>query len=234
MGHEIVLALAAHPDDLEFGVSATTAAWAREGADVYYIVCTDGERGFAEELPIRQRIRIRHEEQRAAAQVAGAKDVMFLGHTDGELENNAKLREDIVKAIRHYRPTRVMFADPANQSFDSFYRFHPDHRAAAIAMYDALYPAAGNPHFFPHLIEQGYLPHSPSEAYLFGTEQANIWVDITETIDLKVKALMCHKSQISPERFKDLEKLLRERAQEVGQQQNMACADAFRRVEIPH
>lgn len=232
-GHEVVLAVAAHPDDLDFSVSATVALWAREGAEVYYVVCTDGERGFQEELPIRERIHIRREEQRAAAQTVGAKDVIFLGHTDGELANTPKLQEDLVKVMRRYRPTRVMAADPASQAFDSFYRFHPDHRAAALALYDALYPAAGNPHFFPHLIELGYLPHTPREVYFFGSEKPNVWIDISDTIGLKVRALLCHESQIGPERAGEITKYARERAEQVGNERNLAYADAYRRLEIP-
>jgi LmbE family N-acetylglucosaminyl deacetylase len=235
MEHEKILAIAAHPDDLDFRIAGSAALWGREGRHVEYVVCTSGEKGFSNfegpHLSYEERWDIRESEQRAAAEVVGVRAVHFLRHPDGELANTLALRRDLVRMMRQAKPDLVISDDPAKDAYDSFYGYHSDHRAVAQAAFDALYPAAGNENFFPELIEEGLEPFSPKEAFFGGRGTLDTWFDIAETFDLKMKALACHKSQID-----DIEKLIpqmREWARANGEGGGIECAEGFRSLEVP-
>ena len=182
-----VLAIGAHPDDIEFGCGATLAKWARAGAHVELAVLTDGSKGtWDPESDLDALVRTRQEEQRAAARVLGATDVHFLGAVDGELESDAPTRERVCGLLRAVRPDVVLGHDPWKQ-----YRLHPDHRHAGQLVIDGIV-AARDPHFFP----AAGSPHRPDRLLLF---EAQV-VDHIETvgdrdIGAKVQALLCHHSQ---------------------------------------
>jgi LmbE family N-acetylglucosaminyl deacetylase len=235
MDHEKILAIAAHPDDLEFRCAGSAALWNREGRHVEYVVCTSGEKGFGgnggPSLSNEERWAIRESEQRAAAEVVGVRAVHFLRHPDGELANTPALRRDLVRIMRKVKPGLIISDDPAKDAYDSFYGYHSDHRAVAQAAFDALYPAVGNANFFPELIEEGLEPFSPKEAFFGGRGILDTWFDIAETFDLKMKALACHKSQID-----DIEELIprmREWAKTTGEAGGIECAEGFRSLEVP-
>jgi LmbE family N-acetylglucosaminyl deacetylase len=183
-----VLAVGAHPDDIEFGCAATLAKWADSGAQVHLVICTDGSKGtWDADADLDTLIATREEEQRDAAKVLGAVDVRFLGQVDGELENDVATRAALCAAIREVRPTVVLTHDPWQP-----YRLHPDHRAAGLLTVGAIV-AARDPHFFP---EQRITPHRPETLLLF--EPARI--DHLERVDplhveRKVDALLAHRSQ---------------------------------------
>jgi LmbE family N-acetylglucosaminyl deacetylase len=227
-----VLVIGAHPDDIDFGCSGTVARWTRQGRQVDYCLVTSGEKGFEEDLPLEERIRIREEEQLAAARLLGVREVIFLREPDGEVAHTLALRGRIVETIRRTRPEAVLCADPAEQKFDNFYRYHPDHRAVAGAVYDALYPACGNRFFYPHLLAQGLLPHRVAEVF-FGylSAEANFYVDISETIDLKIQALACHRSQLAD--WDGMAEAIREWARKVGEPKSIPFAEAYRRIALP-
>jgi LmbE family N-acetylglucosaminyl deacetylase len=235
MKHHRILAIAAHPDDLDFRLAGSAAIWIREGRHVEYVVATSGEKGFggngASRISTEERRAIREEEQCEAARVVGVEEVHFLRHTDGELANTAELRHQLVAVMRRVKPDLIISDDPAKDAYDSFYGYHSDHRAIGQAVFDAIYPAVSNENFFPELIGEGLAPHKPKEAY-FGThEHPNTWIDIGETFDLKVKALACHKSQIS-----DIDKLvpgLRDWSRKSGEEKGFALAECFRSLGIP-
>ncbi|MCA9974723.1 MAG: PIG-L family deacetylase [Anaerolineales bacterium] len=139
---ERALFIYAHPDDIEFGVAGTAAKWAKQGCEVTYVIITDGNAGSHEEGMTKEKIAaIRREEQSAAAQTAGAQQCVFLGYDDGMLQPTLALRKDLVREIRRYRPNVVVCGDPAFYYSESYIN-HPDHRAAAVATLEAVFPAA--------------------------------------------------------------------------------------------
>ncbi len=228
---ERALVICAHPDDLDFGCCGTIALWRRAGAEVTYVVCTDGDKGSDDPTLSPEEIaRIRQGEQRAAARVVGVDEVVFLGFPDGELENIPQLRRALVGAIRRFRPQTVLCQDPGNRGFENVFVAHRDHRAAAEAAFDAMYPAAGSPRFFPELIPRGLGPHRVQEAYFFGTHAPNRWMDITATMDLKIKALLCHESQFGNRG--DFEAFIRERFRAAGKAAGCEYAEPFRRLVL--
>ena len=235
MDHKKILVIAAHPDDIDFRCAGSIALWSQEGRHVEYLVCTSGEKGFsgsgASALSIDERREIREKEQRAAAETVGAKTVHFLRHTDGELANTAELRRDLVRVMRQVKPDLVISDDPARDAYDSFYGYHSDHRAIGLAAFDALYPAVGNENFFPELLADGFEPHRPKEVFFGSREKMNTWFDITNTFELKTKALACHKSQIAD--IKELIPRLREWAKETGKEKGYSYAEGFRCLEMP-
>jgi len=201
----------------------------QEGKEVVYCVITNGEKGIQKVNKGRKAmIAMRKIEQKAAAKVVGVSKVIFLGEIDGSLENTPKLRKKIVKTIRQVMPDTVFSLDPANLSFDSFGRFHRDHRATAEAVFDAIYPATGSSAFFPELERSGVLPHQIKRVWFFGTENPNIFIDITKTINKKIEALGRHKGQIKD--MKKVEKWIRSRAREMGRKKKMKFAETFRQL----
>lgn len=191
------LVLAAHPDDSEFGAAGTLALWARDGWEVYYVICTDGSKGSDDLAMTPDRlVPLRKEEQRAAARLLGVKEVFFLDYVDGELAYTREFVRDVVRAIRTIRPHSVFSHDP-NQIVRNAFINHPDHRCTGTVALDSVYPLARNRRTFPELLEEGLEPHSAREVYLWSTSEINHSVDITEVIDLKLEALSKHASQIA-------------------------------------
>jgi len=186
-----ILAVSAHPDDVEFTSGGALARWAAEGWIVHLVVCTDGGKGSHDSgidpaaLAARRRA-----EQQAAAETLGIAEVVFLDYPDGELNRASGLVADLARLVRHFRPRRLLAWDPWRR-----YELHPDHRAAGLATLDAVV-AAGNPHYFPEQITEGAAPHQVSEVYLYGAEEPDTWVDITATFERKVAAIACHRSQV--------------------------------------
>ncbi len=160
----------------------------------------------------------------------GCRKVIFLRLKDGELENNREFRKMLVRVLRQYRPDIVLAMDPANLRFENVYVSHSDHRAGALAAFDAIYPAARNRNFFPELLEEGLSPHAVNRIYFFGTADPNTWIDISETIEIKIEALRAHKSQV--EAFEDLSAWVRERFGQYGKEKGVAYAETFRHLVI--
>ncbi len=229
---EKAMVISPHPDDIDFGCSGTVARWSREGKKILYVICTSGDKGTDDpQMNLEVLANIREKEQRAAAHEVGVREVIFLRLKDGELEDNRELRGLLVKVIRIHRPEVVLSIDPSNFLFDNPYVNHRDHRVTALAVFDAIYPAARNPNFFPEHLEEGLSTHSVDAILFFATNRPNIWIDITDTIESKITSLQCHKSQIA-----DLESVgtwLRKRSSEVGKERNLAFAESFRYLEFP-
>jgi LmbE family N-acetylglucosaminyl deacetylase len=226
-----VLVISAHPDDVDFGCGGTMARWAGEGAEVFYCICTSGEKGTDDPtLPCHALAPLREKEQRAAARVVGAKDVVFLRKPDGELQYSLEFRGDLVRVIRQVRPHTVFTHDPANRAFDIQYIFHADHRVVGELAFDAVYPAALNHNFYPSHMVEGLSPHAVSEIYFFASAQPDAWIDITPTLHLKLKALRCHASQIKNPRM--MEQMVRTWFGAWGREKGFAYAERFRRLEI--
>jgi LmbE family N-acetylglucosaminyl deacetylase len=224
------MAVVAHPDDIEFTCAGTLARWAINGARICYVLCTSGEVGIAQAGMTKEKAAsIREAEQRAAAQIAGAQDVVFIREPDGLLQPTLELRKKIVREIRRFRPEVVVCGDPTIVWSGDDYINHPDHRAAATAALDAVFPAAGQPNLFQELEEEGLQAHKPRKVYVTGWSQTDLYVNITDTIDIKVAALRAHISQMGDW---DPEPRIKEWAAERARGKEMQYAEGFRVVTL--
>ena len=204
-----VLVVAAHPDDVDFGSAGTIATWTDAGLDVSYCIVTDGDAGgFDLEVPRSAIAGIRQDEQRKAAATVGVTDVEFLGYPDGRLAVSFELRRDITRTIRRTRPDRVLIQSP-ERDLRNLYVSHPDHLAAGEAALCAVYPDARNPFAHPELLtEDGLQAHTVPEVWVVSpNDQAERYVDITDTFDRKIAALRAHASQTA--HMPDLEGMVR-------------------------
>ena len=163
-----------------------------------------------------------------ACNIVGFNKIIFLRQTDGDLEHTRELRQKLTEVIRKVKPNIIISFDPANSRFDNFYRFHRDHRIAAEAVFDAIYPAVGSEVFFPELMRKNILPHKIDEVWFYAPEQPNFYINITKTINQKIKALKKHKSQLKG--IAGLEKRMRDRAKKIGKKKKMPYAESFRKV----
>ena len=223
-----VMVVTPHPDDAEYGVAGTVVRWAREGKDIIYVVCTNGDKGTSDvNVKPEELAKIREQEQLAAARLLGVREVLFLRHPDQGLEDTPEFRKEIVCLIRMYQPEIVVTADPYRR-----YIWHRDHRITGQVTLDAVFPYARNHLAYPDLLEKDLHPHRVKEVLLWASEDPNYRSDITDTFDLKIAALRCHKSQIGQVPYPDLEKWLRQRHEMMAEGENFELAEAFHRVEM--
>jgi len=225
---KVVLGVAAHSDDLDFGASGTFAKFAHDGYDCYYLILTDSSKGSRDPKMTPSKLAaIRKKEQIASAKLIGVKDVFFLNHVDAELVADLKLRKEIVAYIRKLKPEIVVTQDPTYLFSDRFVN-HTDHRAAGTATIDAVFPAARNPMTFPELKKQGLEPHRVSQMYLSNMQSPNFAVDISKYIDLKIKGISLHKSQgmsKNPE-------FMRAFSEALGKKWNFKHAETFFKIDF--
>jgi LmbE family N-acetylglucosaminyl deacetylase len=221
-----VMVIVAHPDDPEFGCAGTIVKWTQAGKQVTYILLTSGDKGSRDpDLRPGRLAAQREEEQRAAARELGVKEVLFLRHPDGLLENTLELRRELANLIRQRQPHIVMTIDPWRH-----YQLHPDHRVAGQSALDAIY-AAREWYIFPEQLVDGVDPWRVKEAYLFWTENPDYWEDITCCIETRISALARHASQVSLDTAKLAERI-RERAREAGEKPGYQYAEAFKRLQF--
>lgn len=220
----------AHPDDIEFGVAGTAALWARHGAEVIYVVITDGNVGSHEpDITAEKLAEIRRAEQTAAAEVAGA-TCIFLGYHDGLLQPTLELRQQLVRLIRQHKPNVVVCGDPTLYfSGDGTRINHPDHRAAAQAAIDAVFPASEMHLLYNEMEAEGIMPHKVNYVYISYGRDPNYYIDISETIDIKIEALRQHVSQLGDW---DPEERLKEWSAGTGKNVGFKYAEAFRRIVL--
>ena len=227
---ESVMVVVAHPDDPEFSCAGTMARWTQAGTRACYVLCTSGDVGIAEVGMTKEKAAvIREGEQRDAAKILGVQEVVFLGEPDGMLQPTLELRKKIVREIRRFRPEVVITGDPTRVWTGNSYINHPDHRAASAAALDATFPAAGQPNLFEEIAEEGFFAHKPRKVYVTTWDEADIYVNVTDTIDKKVEALRAHKSQMKDW---DPEERVKEWAAMRGQGKEMDYAEAFRVVTL--
>jgi LmbE family N-acetylglucosaminyl deacetylase len=218
------LVLFAHPDDGEYMCGGTVALWALEGTTVHYVVVTDGSAGSNEPGVTRAEVAaIREREQRAAAELLGVASLTFLGFRDGELEVNLETRRAVAREVRRFRPKVLIAPDPSRLWSSRGYINHSDHRAAGQLALCAVMPDAPTRLQFPELLEEGFEPYGVPNLWL-ASEEPDVYVDITKTIDLKIEALARHASQGA----EDSEPWVRERARELGGLRGVEYAEAFR------
>lgn len=228
---ESAMVIVAHPDDIEFSCAGTIARWVRDGAKVSYVLLTSGQVGIKDaHITGKEAAAIREREQVAAAKVVGVDNVIFLGYQDGMLENTLEVRKKLVREIRKFRPEVVMTADPRRLfTPTNTYINHPDHRAAGAAALDAVFPAAGMPTLYKELEAEGLTAHETRKVYVMAWEESDTFVNISETIDLKLEALRQHKSQMGEW---NPESMLRERAAALAAGKEMAYAETYRVIHL--
>jgi LmbE family N-acetylglucosaminyl deacetylase len=225
---DVALAVYAHPDDADVASGGTLARWAAAGCEVHLVVLTDGGKGTADpKLKPAKLAKQRAVELDEAAVVVGLASHQVLGGTDGELEEWAELQGTLVGWVRRIRPSVVLGHDPTAVFFGQDYFNHRDHRTAGWVLLDALAPAAALPHYFP---EQGP-PHQVTTVYLSGTLEPDVWVDISNSIDAKVAAVECHRSQFAGEAGW-VGDVVRHRAEEEGKRAGVPFAEGFRRLRL--
>jgi LmbE family N-acetylglucosaminyl deacetylase len=221
------MVISPHPDDCEFGIAGTVASLTKQGKDVVYVICTNGDKGTSDRSLTPEKLAaIREKEQKAAAKVLGVKEVVFLKYPDQGLEDCHEFRRDLVRVIRKYRPFVVATSDPYRK-----YMWHRDHRMAGIVAADAVFPYARDHLAYPELLEEGLEPHKVREMWFWGTEDPNFKTDITDTLEIKLEALKCHKSQVG-----DVPPEMRARMKDFARMnakgEKYELAEAFHRVEM--
>lgn len=183
----------AHPDDAEIGSGGVVARWVAAGCEVTYVLCTNGDAGTADRQLSPEALALkRADEQRAAADFMGVKNVVMLGYPDGALDDTRELLGDVVRAIRQYRPHTVFVHDP--HRVNGFQ--HRDHRHAGIATTDAVYPYARDHLHFPEHMREGLEPHKVRELWYWGMDHPNVIVDVTDSVERQIAALIRHESQM--------------------------------------
>ncbi|MCL4262968.1 MAG: PIG-L family deacetylase [Anaerolineae bacterium] len=219
----------AHPDDIEFGAAGTAAKWVKGGAEVLYVVLTDGNIGSHEPGMTAEKLAdIRRQEQTAAADVVGAKCI-YMGEPDGRLQPTLELRKKLVRLIRQHKPNVVVCGDP-NFYYSDWYINHPDHRNAGQVAMEAVFPSADSPLIFPELLDEGFAPHKVNYVYVsFGRRDANTYIDITDTMDLKLQALRCHVSQLGDW---DPEPMMKEWTSEAGSKVGYKYAEGYFKITL--
>jgi LmbE family N-acetylglucosaminyl deacetylase len=223
---ERVMVVTAHPDDSEFGAGGTVATMVKQGREVTYVIVTNGNKGSGDRTMTPERLaKIRAEEQRNAARTLGVARVEFLGYPDCEVEDSRDLRRDVTRQIRRWRPDLVIAQNP-HRTYN-LGASHRDHRITAGVALDCVYPLARDHMAFPELMP-AYEPHKVREVHLMQWENPHVVVDVSDVMDLKIKALACHASQFSD--FAAVEKRVRERSAELGKTKGYAYAEAFDRI----
>lgn len=226
------MVVTAHPDDAEFGCSGTVAKWCTAGWEVVYVLCTDGSKGTSDRsLTSEDLARIRRQEQIDAGKVLGLKDVVFLDHPDAYLQPTLEVRKQIAAEIRRHKPDVLITMYPM-RNLDGGYGFgHPDHMAAGEAAMAAVFPTARDHLTFPELLEEGLEPHKVREVWIMGHPSPDIWIDVTDSIDTSIEALLAHTSQLSStdeEITASMKRGRRERAKGKG----MKYAESFKRISF--
>ncbi len=225
-----VLVVTPHPDDAEFWCGGSLAHWISRGADVHYVLCTDGGNGTTDaNVTSKELSVVREQEQRHAARVLGVAEVVSLHHPDGELEDTRDFRKEIVRQIRLVRPDVVLCPEPYRRNL----AWHRDHRITGQVTLDAVFPAARDHLNFVELWrDEGLEPHKTATVLFWGTELADTFVDISDAMDTKVEAVMAHRSQLGDRSESEVRGFVEERARDAGKaaDEPYQLAEAFRKV----
>lgn len=229
---ERALVVVAHPDDCEFLAGSVLSAWSRQGCQASVCLVTDGDAGSDDPtIPPGELSRVRLEEQRMASAHLGVSQVRCLGYPDGMLQNTLAVRRDLVRVIRELRPEAVITMDPGNRWFGRGYINHPDHRAAADAALDAIFPSARDARAFPELLrDEGLEPHKVRFLFLGATPEPDMAIPL-EPIDLenKLAALGEHRSQFS---VGDMREGIEQGTREAGQRAGVPLADCYKFFDL--
>jgi len=224
------LAVTPHPDDCEGGCGGTLSKWINEsGTEAVVVLCTNGDKGTSDrEMPPAKLATIREREQQEAADVMGAKEVVFLSHPDGGLEDTMLFRSQLVREIRRHKPDVILCIDP----YRSISHTHRDHRMSGQVAVDAAFTYAWNEmQFREQITQEGLEAHQVREVYLWGSETPDVFVDIGEFLDMKAESLSRHVSQMSSDP-EARAKRIRDGAARQGKAAGVTYAEGFRRIKF--
>jgi LmbE family N-acetylglucosaminyl deacetylase len=222
------LGIYAHPDDPDVSCGGTLARWAKAGCEVHVLLCTDGDKGSSDpSVDPAALARQRASESAEAAAVLGLAGQEFLHYPDGELLDDSRFREQLVAAIRRLQPDVVLCPDPTAVFFGQEYFNHRDHRVVGWAALDAVSPASALPHYFP----AAGPAHQVGTLLLSGTLEPDVWIDITDTVELKSAAVACHRSQF-PDGEEWARTAVRLGAEDAGKRVGVRFAEGFRRLRL--
>jgi LmbE family N-acetylglucosaminyl deacetylase len=228
-----VLGVFAHPDDAEISSGGTLAKWAAAGREVHLLILTNGDRGSEDPAVERSALaRTRAAETAAAARLLGLSDARVLSTPDGELANTPEVREEVVRAIRTIKPATVLSCDPTAWFFENRYYNHADHRTAGEVALDAVFPGAGNPHYFAEHLAEGLTTHSVVDVWLGWTLEPNHHQDVSGFMDAKLRALGEHRSQLEGGMLGFFEEWLPKEAEEAGATIGVEHAESFRVLDL--
>jgi LmbE family N-acetylglucosaminyl deacetylase len=226
---ERALVVTAHPDDSEFGTGGTVAKLVKDGCEVTYVIVTNGNKGSGDRSMTPERLAaIRADEQRNAARTLGVARVEFLGYPDGEVEDTRDVRRDVAREIRKWRPDLLICQNP-NRTYN-LGASHRDHRTVGGVALDCVYPLARDHMAFPELMPE-FEPHKVRQVYVMQWQNPHLVIDISDVMDLKLRALACHASQFGD--FSKVEARVRERSAELGKPKGYAYAEAFDHILLP-
>lgn len=235
---KVILAVGAHPDDIDFTSSGTIAKMVEEGAEAYYLICTDGSRGSSDpKMTHKKLVQIRQQEQKNAGRILGLKNIFFLSYKDTQIECNLSLKEDIVRIIRSLKPDLVITWDPTfyyvadSPWTDKSFVNHSDHRLVGQATMDAVFPMARDRLTFPKHEKNGLMPHRVEELWLICLDKKGHLVDITRQIEKKLEAIAAHKSQFDD--FPRVKARVVKRALTFADEESYEFAESFTRLTMP-
>jgi LmbE family N-acetylglucosaminyl deacetylase len=227
-----VLGVFAHPDDAEIAAGGTLAKWCTAGREVHLLVLTNGDRGSSDpSLDRGELAATRLAETQAAARVLGLSSARVLGIADGELVNTVVVREAVIRAIREVRAETVVSVDPTAWFFERRYYNHSDHRTAGEIALDAVFPGAGNPHYFSEHLQEGLEVREVHDVWLAWTNEPNHVEDVTGFLPTKIEALARHASQLT-EGIRFFEEGLGEEAARAGKMIGVEHAEEFRVLDL--
>ncbi len=227
---ERAMVVYAHPDDAEFGLAGTVAKWAKAGVEITYCMITNGASGSDDPAMTRERLRdIRYAEQRAAAKILGVKNCVFLGYEDGYLYPTLEVRRDVARQIRIHKPDVLLSMDPTMRIAEDFYVNHPDHIAAGEVTLRSINPDASTRQMFPELWNDEHLePHKPKALFLQTFGGNGTVIDISDVLEVKIKALLAHTSQLWP----GADAMVRDWAKRTGKVAGYKAGESFRIVHL--
>jgi LmbE family N-acetylglucosaminyl deacetylase len=225
-----VMVIVAHPDDAEFMCAGTVAKWTTQGREVIYVLVTSGDKGTSDpSIKPEELAQLREKEQTNVCKILGVNAIEFLRYPDGALTNSLELRKSLVRVIRKHQPSAVIAQDPTVRYLGNYIN-HPDHRASGDAALDAVFPSSRDYHAYPDLIDQeGLMPHMVDHVYLGGLQfgDGTVKVDITTTLDTKIRALMAHESQVKNP-GEEFVNRIKTRASQSAEGSEMQYAESFR------
>jgi LmbE family N-acetylglucosaminyl deacetylase len=227
-----VLAILAHPDDAEISAGGTLAKWAAAGREVHLLVLTNGDRGSSDPWSDRAELAAtRGAETEAAGRILGLTGTHVVDVHDGELENTTEVRELVIRRIRMVRAETVLSVDPSAWFFENRYYNHSDHRRAGEIALDAVFPGAGNPHYFAEHLAEGLDVREVNDVWLGWTNEPNHHEDVTGFFQTKMEALAAHVSQVE-EGIRFFEEMLEKEAREAGALAGAELAESFRVLDL--
>ena len=221
------VAIAAHPDDLEYGLAGAFARWSAQGKEISYVLVTSGEAGIDSLDPNEARA-VREREERDAASIVGVTHVEFLGHRDGTVEYSLALRRDIAGAVRRLRP-EVVFATNFDLTWGGEGPVnHADHRAVGLAVLDACRDAANRWLF----TDYGAPWQGLQALYVFAQPPPTHFVDVSDTFAVGMESLHAHRAYLDALGGSDPKEFIRGFARSAGETVGCELAVTLRRMAV--